>query len=107
MPFDLSYVGALPTRMRVIPCYLCFQSLFWPVFPVHHALTIPEVVHHCEDRHVHAYTVPLDLSKPQIVPVRDSNRHTEATAIAVYIPLHMFQLDQYLSTDCVCDTVCR
>ena len=42
----------------------------------------------------------------QMVPIRDSNRHTEATTLAVYIPLHMVELDQYLSTDCACDTVC-
>ena len=43
---------------------------------------------------------------PLIVPIRDSNRHTEATAIDVYILLHMVRLDQYLSTDCACDSVC-
>ena len=28
-------------------------------------------------------------TEPQIAPIRDSNRHTEATTVAVYIPLHM------------------
>ena len=42
----------------------------------------------------------------QMVPIRDSNRHTEATMIAMYIPLHSVQLDQYSSTDGACDTVC-
>ena len=45
-------------------------------------------------------------TEPQMVPVRDSNRRTEATTITVYIPLHMVRLDQYLSTDLACDTVC-
>ena len=45
-------------------------------------------------------------TEPQMVFIRDSNRHTEATTIAVYIPLHMVKLDQYLRTDCACDTVC-
>ena len=44
-------------------------------------------------------------TEPQMVPIRDWNRHKEATTIAVYIPLHMVQLDQYLSTHCACDTV--
>ena len=30
MPFDLCHVFALPSRMRVIPCYFCSESLFWP-----------------------------------------------------------------------------
>ena len=44
-------------------------------------------------------------TEPQVVCISDSNRHTEATTIAVYIPLYMVQLDQYLSTDCACDNV--
>ena len=39
----------------------------------------------------------------QVVPIRDSNRHTEATKLGTYIPLLMVQ---YLSTDGACDTVC-
>ena len=35
-------------------------------------------------------------TKPQMVPIRDSNRHTEATTLAVYMPLHIVQLNQYL-----------
>ena len=27
------------------------------------------------------------------------------TMIAVYIPFHMVRVDQYLRTDCACDTV--
>ena len=45
-------------------------------------------------------------AEPQMVPIRDSNRHMEATTIAVYIPLHMVRLDQYLTENCACDTVC-
>ena len=50
--------------------------------------------------------VPLDHSEQQMVPIRDLNQHTEATTIAVYIPLHMLRLDQYLSTDCACEAAC-
>ena len=45
-------------------------------------------------------------TEPQMIPTRDWNQHTEATTMAVYISLHMVRLDQYLSTDCACDTVC-
>ena len=44
-------------------------------------------------------------TEQQMVPIGDSNLHTEATTITVYIPFHMARLDQYLSTNCVCDTV--
>ena len=44
-------------------------------------------------------------TESQMVPIRDSNRHTEATTIAVYIRLHMVWFDQYSSTGCACDTV--
>ena len=45
-------------------------------------------------------------TEPRMVPIRDSHPHTEATTIAVYIPSYMIQLDQYLSTHAVYDTVC-
>ena len=32
MPFDLCYITALPSRMRVIPCYNCSESLFRAVY---------------------------------------------------------------------------
>ena len=32
----------------------------------------------------------------QIVPIRDTNRHTEGTMLAMYIPLHMVQFAQVL-----------
>ena len=46
-------------------------------------------------------------TEPQMVLISDSNRRTEATTLAVYIPLHMVRMDQDLITDCACDTVCR
>ena len=45
-------------------------------------------------------------TEPQMVPIKDSNRHTEATKVDVYIPLHMVQLAPYLSTYCACYTMC-
>ena len=31
----------------------------------------------------------LTTTELQIVPIRDRNRHTEVTTLAMYIPLHM------------------
>ena len=42
----------------------------------------------------------------QMDPIRDSNQHTKATTLAVYIVLHMVPVDKYLSTDCACDHLC-
>ena len=40
-----------------------------------------------------------------MVPIRESNQHTDATMIALYIPFHMVRLDQCLSADFASDTV--
>ena len=42
----------------------------------------------------------------QVVPMRDTNRHTEATMLTMYINYTWSNLDRYLNTDCACDTVC-
>ena len=104
MPFDLCYVIVLPFRIPVIPCCFCSESLFWPVF----SYIIPwRPWKLCITLRVAVY-MPTGsrwtTTEPEMVPTRDSNRHTEATTLAMYIPLHMVQLDQYLSTDCACDT---
>ena len=63
MPFDLCYVIALPSRMRVIRC--CFNPGITVLarFLLHHTLATAPTVYHTEDRHLHAQTVPLDHYK--------------------------------------------
>ena len=89
MHLDLFYVFTLPSGMRVIPCYFDSEMLFWPAMSYIIPQRPPESGNNPEDRHAHTHMVAPDRYEPQMVPIRDSNRHTRATTIPLYVPLHM------------------
>ena len=106
MCLDLCYVITLPSRMCVLPCYFCSATPILTCFPIHHTSATRDAVKHYEDRRVHAHTLPLDHYGATDVSHKgvewtyggDLNRRVHSIT---YGPL-----DQYLSTDCACDTVC-
>ena len=60
MPFDLCYVIALPSRMRVIPLLFLPWNYCFGRFSLHHTLATSGTVGHAEDCHVHVHMVPLN-----------------------------------------------
>ena len=101
MPTELyACVIALFSRMCVISC--CLFLLHMPV--------TSGILYHTEVRYVHVHT-GRTTTELQIVPIRDINRHTEATMSPVACSPCTFvyiwsSLGQYLSTDCASDTAC-
>ena len=88
MLIDPCYVIPLPSGMYVIPH--CFLTLFPYIIPQR-----PEQL--CIALTIAMYMPtwsPWTTTEPQRVHIRDSNKHTEATTIPVYISLHMARLVQ-------------
>ena len=87
-------------------CHPPLFLLFWPVFSnimrqqPQELCIILRIATHLSARFRWATT------ELQMDSIRDSNQHTKATTLAVYILLHIVLVDKYGNKDCARDIVC-
>ena len=83
MHFDLCYVIALPSGMRLIPAGFTLDSLFWPPFTYIIPQRPQEVLITLKVTMCMPTRSRCTTTEPQMVPIGDPNRHKEAATYAV------------------------
>ena len=95
---------ALSSRMRSIHCCLWPGLTVLRCFLLHHTSVTSGTMYHTEDRCVHVHTVLLDCYR-STDGLHKGHEPTYGGDHARHVDSFTF-LDQYLSTDSACNTVC-